>query len=141
MVNTHRRRYLSRTCIALVFTSICLWLLIACTPPSPAIPPAEQFTQPAIGLPLSRITGDPVFVPDGSSGVAFYNQKVTPIRVAISDTIITITPTQGFLFVVSPGVHDFYVYETDGPASIRTEQVEAGKVRYVYLLPLALPTK
>lgn len=140
-MNTHRRRYLSRTCIALAFTSICLWLLIACTPPSPAIPPAEQFTQPAIGLPLSRITGDPVFVPDGSSGVAFYNQKVTPIRVAISDTIITITPTQGFLFVVSPGVHDFYVYETDGPASIRTEQVEAGKVRYVYLLPLALPTK
>jgi hypothetical protein len=141
MVNTRQRSQLNRMLAVLVGTSISLWLLIGCTSPTPVIPPAEQFTQPAVGLPLPRITGDPMFVPGGSSGVVFYNQKITPIRVAISNTITTITPTQGFLFVVSPGLHDFYVYEIDGPASIRSEQVEADKVRYVYVLPLTMQNK
>lgn len=126
---------------------ICLLLmglipaLAACAPSTPSIPPADQFTQPAIGTPIARITDEVFTVPSDSGGVAIYNQQVTPIRVAIDNTITTITPTQGFLFVVSPGSHDFYVYETNGPASIRSEQVEAGKIRYVYLLPLTMQDK
>lgn len=134
--------YLEQVLTAILAAGVGLALaLTACTPPTPAIPPPDQFTQPAMGMPLPRITGDPLFVPPDSGGIAFYNQKIAPVRVAISSTITTITPTQGFLFIVSPGTHDFYVYESDGPASIRTEQVEAGKVRYVYILPLTMQTK
>lgn len=125
----------------LMSAGLCLWLLSACAPLAPSIPAPEQFTQPAIGVPLPRVTSVQLKVTDDKGGVVFYNQKLTPIRVAITDTITTITPTQGFAFVVSPGAYTFYIYETDGPASIRTEQVEAGKVRYVYILPLTMQVK
>ncbi len=56
--------------------------------------------------------------------------------VALSDTISIISPTYGFLFVLAPGTYNFYVYENDGGASLSTEKVEPGKVRYVYVYPI-----
>lgn len=112
-------------------------LLLGCNP-QPQIPPAEQFTQVPVGTPIPYDQhGAPVSLPPGMSGAMFINQKNTPIRVAVSDTITTVIPGQAFLFILPPASYQFYVYEVDGPNSTRTEKTEPGKVRYLYLLPLA----
>jgi hypothetical protein len=131
--------------LQMVIFSLCvggLSTLAACaapTAPAVTIPSVNQFTKAAIGTPVPpRLSNQPVNVPPDKSGVAFFNQKMGIIRVALSDTITTITPTFGFLYILPPGTYNFYVYETDIPPSVRTEQTEAGKARYVYLLPFQM---
>lgn len=126
-----------RIVVAIVLTGILGSMLLGCNS-LPPVPPAEQFTQIPIGTPIPyEQHGAPVTLPPGMSGAMFVNQKTTPIRVAVSDTITTIIPGQTFLFILPPASYQFYVYEVDAPNSARTENLELGKVRYLYLLPIA----
>jgi hypothetical protein len=114
-----------------VFGSI---VLLGCATQSIPNPPVEQFAKPAIGTPIP--TGKdvvPVNLPTGSSGVMVVNNKSISIRVAVSDTIATIEPSEGFLFILPPSTYQFYLYESDMPIGSRVEQIEVGKVRYVYI--------
>ena len=58
------------------------------------------------------------------------------VNVVLSDTIATIPPTYGYLFVLAPGTYNFYVYESDNGPTVRTETIKPGKVRYVYIYPV-----
>ncbi len=103
----------------------------------PSIPPLSQFTRPAVGTPIPpKMIAAPLPVPPDGGGVAFYNQKGALIHVVLSDSISIISPTYGFLFPLAPGTYNFYVYESDAGASLQTEKVEQGKVRYVYIYPM-----
>lgn len=112
--------------------------LTACTPPAKPIPPMSQFSRPAIGTPIPpSLSAAPIDkLPPGSSGVAFYNQKGALVNVVLSDTVAVIAPTYGYLFVLAPGTYDFTIYESDNGPSVRTETIEPGKVRYVYIYPV-----
>lgn len=126
-----------RVMITVLLGGILSSLMLGCNS-LPPIPPAEQFNRDPVGTPLPYDQhGAPLSLPPGMSGAMFVNQKNTPIRVAVSETITTIIPTQAFLFILPPGSYQFYVYEVDAANSARTENLELGKVRYLYLLPIA----
>jgi hypothetical protein len=104
------------------------------------IPPIEQYTVPALGTSLpaeavSRVLG----LPDGGSGIAMFNNSPAVVRVVVSDTIATISPAEGFLFILPPQDYRFYIYHANGASQAFVERVENGKVRYVYLRPLSEP--
>ena len=112
-------------------------LLIACQgQSSPAVPPASQFKSPAVGTPipvgkeLAQIT-----LPSDVSGVMFINQSGVSISVVVSDTVATIPRLQSFLFVLSAGTHQFYIYRPGVAPGVHSETTEYGKVRYVYVFP------
>jgi hypothetical protein len=125
-----------RVAVVIILSGILSSLLLGCNS-LPPVPPAEQFKQVPIGtvIPYDK-HGAPVELPPGMSGAMFINQKNTPIRVAVSDTITTVTPGQTFLFILPPASYQFYVYEVDASNSTRTETLEPGKVRYLYLIPI-----
>lgn len=111
-----------------------LALLIACS--SSDIPPVDQFSTPAVGLAIPDIIPqDPLVLPEGDSGVLFVNRTSLPVRVAVNETIAEIPVNESFLFVLPPGSHRFFIYETDANPKDHVEQTEAGKIRYVYLIP------
>ena len=126
-----------RLLIAVLLGGILSSLMLGCSS-LPPVPPAEQFLRAPIGTPIPyNQHGAPVSLPPGMSGAMFVNQKNAPIRVAVSDTITTIIPAQAFLFILPPGAYQFYVYEVNAPNSTRTENLEPGKVRYLYVFPIA----
>jgi hypothetical protein len=104
---------------------------------SSTIPPVEHFNMPAVGTPIPEVTGAHYAdMPPGTGGVLYLN-SLRPIQVAVNETIVTILPGQGFLFILPPGNHEFYIYGMiDKPVS-KTERVEAGKVVNVQLYPTA----
>lgn len=122
-----------RITIAIILGGILGTLLLGCNS-APASPPLEQFTQVPVGMTIPyEKHGAPVALPEGMSGAMFINQKKSPIRVAVSTTITSVLPGEAFVFVLPPAEYQFYVYEMDAPSSIRVENLEAGKLRYVYL--------
>ncbi len=112
-------------------------LLIACQGrSSPAVPPVSQFKSPAVGTPIP--VGKelaPIGLPPGVSGVMFINRTDKQVSVAVSGTITAISGLQSFLFVLPAGTYEFYIYKLDAAPGLHIEKTEAGKVRYVYLLP------
>ncbi len=100
------------------------------------IPPETQFQTPAVGTPVPISAGlSPATLPNNGSGVLFINNANVQVRVVVSETIVSIQPKAGFLFVLPSGSHQFYIYGLEPLAQLHTENVEPGKVRYVYLLP------
>jgi len=57
--------------------------------------------------------------------------------VVINNTITTLDITKGFLFILPPQTYELYVYGLSDRPVARSEQVEAGKTRYFYLMPVA----
>lgn len=99
-------------------------------------PQETQFQIPAVGTPVPIGAGTtPVSLPNNGSGALFINNASLQVRVAVSNTIVTIDPKKGFLFVLPAGSYQFYIYGLEPAAQIDTEKIEQGKVRYVYLLP------
>jgi hypothetical protein len=104
---------------------------------SAAIPPAEQFKNPAIGTPFSAdVFPNASVLPTNTSGVLFVNRTTGPVQVAIDNSSIQITPGDSFLFILPPGTHRFFIYERDVNPKVHTEHTALGKIRYVYLFPL-----
>jgi hypothetical protein len=103
------------------------------------IPPMAQFTRPAEGtlLPPGTSYAQTLGLPSGSSGVLFVNKTGALIHVALSDTLATIPVGQIYLFVLSPGRYEFYLYGIADTPLAHVEQTEAEKVRYVYLVPFS----
>jgi hypothetical protein len=103
------------------------------------IPAMEQFTRPAEGtlLPPGTSYAQTLNLPSGSSGVLFVNKTGALVHVAISDTLATIPVGQVYLFVLSPGRYEFYIYGIADTPLAHIEQTEAEKVRYVYLMPFS----
>lgn len=100
------------------------------------IPPETQFQTPALGTPVPISAGlSPVTLPNDGSGVLFINNASVQVRVVVSNTIVSIQPKAGFLFVLPSGSHHFYIYGLEPLPQLHTENIEPGKVRYVYLLP------
>jgi hypothetical protein len=101
------------------------------------IPPEAQFQIPALGTPVPVGAGtSSVTLPNNGSGALFINNANTPVRVVVSDTIVSIQPTAGFLFVLPAGSYQFYIYGLESLPQLHTEKIEPGKIRYVYLLPV-----
>jgi hypothetical protein len=97
------------------------------------IPPVDHFMATPVGTLLPG--GEemkPLQVPPESSGVVFLNQSGSPIRVAVNNTITEVPVKQGFVFLLPPGAHKFYIYDMKGGARIYNEKVDQGKFRYVY---------
>jgi hypothetical protein len=100
------------------------------------IPPETQFQVPALGTPIPVGAGSSsVTLPDNGSGALFINNAGTQVRVVVSNTIVSIQPTAGFLFVLPAGSYQFYIYGLESLPQLHTEKIEPGKIRYVYLLP------
>jgi hypothetical protein len=121
------------------WTVLLVWVafLIACQDQSlPAIPPVSQFKAPAVGTPIpaGKETA-PISLPSDVSGVMFINQSGVSISVVVSDTVATIPRLQSFLFVLSAGTHQFYIYRPGVAPGVHSETTEYGKVRYVYVFP------
>lgn len=110
--------------------------LAGCSPAGNPLPPVESFQTPAVGMsvPADQQTAQ-IALPLGSSGVLFVNQTDQSVQVVVSGTLAVIPAAQGFLFVLPSGAHDFYIYEPNAEPRVHSEQTEANKVRYVYLLP------
>ena len=105
---------------------------------SKVIPPASQFTIPAVGLPVNDATLAQSFkLPPGNGGLWFFNQTGNDVQVVISNTIATLGITKGFLFILPPQPYELYIYGLSDRPLARSEQVEAGKTHYVYLMPVA----
>lgn len=101
------------------------------------IPSSDQFEKVAIGTPLPPGTfPDVSALAKGMSGALYVNRTSRPVRVAVDDTIAEIPVEHGFLFVLTPGSHRFYIYEQNAKPKIHLEQTESGKIRYIYLLPI-----
>jgi hypothetical protein len=99
------------------------------------IPPADQFKSSPIGTPLPQGAElKPLQVPQDSGAVLFLNQAGSPIRVAVNGAITDIRVQESFLFVLPPGTQRFYIYEIDAKPKVYIQQVEKGKIRYVYYL-------
>jgi hypothetical protein len=133
----HSKRIMMRT-DSLIIRTICgavgLFVLVSCAAQPAPNPPIEQFSKPAVGTPIppNQDTA-PVKLPTGASGVMVVNNKPVPLQVVVSDTIATIMPTQGFLFILPPSTYQIYLYDSSGPIGNRVERTEADKVRYVYI--------
>ena len=113
---------------------VCACMLTGC---SVSIPSADQFTVAAMGTPFPSDTPlESLILPVDSSGVMFANRTGRAVRIAIEETFADIPAGQSFLFVVPPGSHLFYIYEFGANPKAHSEWTEAGKVRYVYLLPI-----
>ena len=111
-----------------------LIILAGCAAQPIPNPPVEQFSKPAVGTPIpAGKDAAPVNLPAGASGVMVVNNKPISIRVAVSDTIATISPTEGYLFILPPATYQLFLYDLNGPIGNQVEQTEAGKVRYVYV--------
>ena len=110
-------------------------LSISCssTNNSIVIPPEEKFTIPAVGtlIPVGGGTHQ-LSIPHDVGGSLVVNNTEAEIRVVVSDTIATIKPTQGFLFILPPGTYQYYIYGL-GTSKIYVDQVQGNKVRYVYI--------
>ena len=102
------------------------------------IPPIEHFQNLAVGTPVPYTTSPmPSFeLPPASGGILFLNGMNGVVHVAVSDTMSTIATGYGFLFILPPQTYDFYIYGLVDYPVARSERVEEGKVRYVYLTPL-----
>ncbi len=97
------------------------------------IPGPDHFKSTPVGTPMP--TGadlQPMQVPSDASGVLFINQSANPIKVAIKDSIIDISVSESFLFILPPGVQQFFIYEVSANPKAYTETTQAGKIRYVY---------
>jgi hypothetical protein len=100
------------------------------------IPAETQFQTPALGTPVPISAGlSPATLPNNGSGVLFINNANVQVRVVVSNTIVSIQPKAGFLFVLPSGSHQFYIYGLEPLPQLHTENIEPGKIRYVYLLP------
>ena len=100
------------------------------------IPPEAQFQIPALGTPIPVGAGSvPVTLPNDGSGALFINNASLPVRVVVSNTITSIQPTAGFLFVLPAGSYQFYIYGLESLPQLHTEIIAQSKIRYVYLLP------
>jgi hypothetical protein len=97
------------------------------------IPASEQFKATPVGTPYSQGSAlSSLQVPSEASGVLFTNQSNSPITVAINNSIIDIPVAESFLFILSPGTQQFYIYEFNEKPKAYTETTQAGKIRYVY---------
>jgi hypothetical protein len=103
------------------------------------IPPISQFTLPARGIPINdaqQVSG--ISLPSGNGGLWFVNQTGNTVQVVVSDTIATLGVAKGFLFIVPPQTYDLYIYGLSDRPVTKSERVEEGKTRYIYLVPVAL---
>src|SRR5512144_3214459 len=73
------------------------------------VPQETQFHNPAVGTPVPIGAGmSPVSLPNDGSGALFINNASLQVRIAVSNTIVTINPKEGFLFVLPAGSYQFY---------------------------------
>jgi hypothetical protein len=116
------------------FAAVCLTMLmgVAC---QPRIPDPTEFRQPAVGTPLPSGHEESIQpdLPVGQSGALVINHTGFPIQVAVSSTITTLPIGQDFLFVLPPGSYDFYIYEPNRPPYVHFEQLQDGRLRYLYI--------
>jgi hypothetical protein len=99
------------------------------------IPLASEFKAPAIGtlIPGTHVESiHPTLAPE-MGGILFVNQAGVEVKVAVSSTIATLPAGSNFLFMLPPGVYQFYVYPTAAASWPYSDTVMAGKMRYVYL--------
>ena len=101
------------------------------------IPPADQFRVPAVGIPVQDTSKEPdVKLPPETGGVIFFNSMGNPIQIVISGTVASIPSGQGFLFILPPQRHKFYIYGMFDRPIVKTIQAEMGKFSYNYLVPM-----
>jgi hypothetical protein len=120
--------------IVVTFGVIGVMALTGCAVQPSINPPVEQFSIQAVGTPIP--TGQdavPVNLPAGTSGVMIVNNKPVALQVVVSNTIATIMPAQGFLFILPPSTYQIYLYDPSGPIGSRVERTDSGKVRYMYI--------
>jgi hypothetical protein len=99
-------------------------------------PSEDQIRTPAVGTPIPAGAGlSPVTLPDNGSGALFVNNASVKVRVVVSNTIASIDPRKGFLFVLPPGSYQFFIYDLEPTVQVSIEKIDPNKVRYVYLLP------
>lgn len=108
-------------------------LLVAC---GPSLPDATNFTAPAVGTRLPGGHEESIVAAPQTSGALVINQTGLRIQVAVSNTITTLAVGEDFLFALTPGTYEFYVYRPDSVPLVHTEKLESGKLRYLYLTPL-----
>ena len=101
------------------------------------IPPATRFTIPATGIPIHDAAQvQSISLLPSNGGLWFFNQTGNNVQVVISNTITTLGIMKGFLFILPPQTYEFYVYGLSDRPVARSDQVEAGKMRYIYLMPI-----
>jgi hypothetical protein len=130
-------RFVSRHCWILLFAVITLLILACCQSGNGIeIPPESQFSAPALGTPIPINLGlSPVSLPANDSGALIVNNSSAAVRVVISNTITTIEPKAGFLFVLPAGSYPVYIYGLENAPKMHVEKIDQGKIRYVYLMP------
>lgn len=100
------------------------------------IPAADKFTVSAIGTPIPPGTDlTTIRLAHNGSGALWTNNSDVTMLIAVSNTITTIPPKQGFLFVLPPDTYQFYVYSAGANPKAYTEKIDDGKIRYLYLMP------
>jgi hypothetical protein len=128
---------LQRKVIWIVAAVIGLAVLASCNAPGPSvgIPPASQFQIPAVGTPMPGGHEEAVQsnLVSTQSGALIINQTALRIQVAVSNTIATLPAGQDFLFMLPPGVYEFYIYQPDIAPRVFKETLESGKLRYLYI--------
>lgn len=136
MYSLQYEKFLKQCLLLLLLISLVLALGGCQTGDQITTPQETQFQIPALGTPVPIGAGmSLVTLPNNGSGALFINNAGLQVRVAVSNTIVTIDPKKGFLFVLPPGSYQFYIYGVEPVTQIDTEKIEPGKVRYVYLLP------
>jgi hypothetical protein len=110
-------------------------LLIGCSNTSSPLPPYTQFTVPAIGTPMpgGKEEQRSINLPDNYGGALFVNRSASTLHIVINNTIVEIQGGHDFLFILSPGSYDFYIYESGLAPRVFPAVIETGKTRYIYL--------
>lgn len=124
----------------LVVFSLLAAFVAAC---APRIPSQNDFTVPAIGtlIPGGHEEAVSLDLPANRSGALVVNQTGFRIQVAVSNTITSLAVGEDFLFMLTPGTYQFYIYRPDSVPYVYTETLDGGKMRYLYLTPLLGNTK